>query len=83
MARFLEDGNIIGRVGALALLAAAGFSLAKICCLRSTCSFPVGSEPPSSPQGELRDAPKADAEELLLPCCARKTASVPGQKETP
>lgn len=41
MAKFNEDGNLLGRISALALLGVAGFLLGKLCCMQnSLCPLP-------------------------------------------
>lgn len=36
MAKFNEDGNLLGRFGAFAVLGLCGFFLSKICCLSNS-----------------------------------------------
>lgn len=45
MSKFNEDGNLLGRIGALTLLGVAGFFLGKLCCLQnSMCPVPKATQ---------------------------------------
>lgn len=72
MTKINEDGNLLGRFGALAVLVALGVMLNKVFCIRGTC--PVSSKGKASAGAEnLRDAANnATAEEIVLPCCLGK-----------
>lgn len=71
MTGFNEDRNLLGRIGALAFLAAVGMLLSRVFCLGG--SRQPNSAPSAGPGENLRDAAADSSEDqLVLPCCLGK-----------